>query len=103
MLELRLVDFTDKAPKEKLAYSDETLANIRFQLDRPITAGAIATCVPLPRTMYDMWWEYAMLLLRFVGPYYDRVGVGCVPEHDSEVFMRRISSEEARRRTIICY
>lgn len=102
MLELRLVDSTDRAPMKKLAYPDETLANIRLQLDRPIAAGAIVTCVPLARTIYDMWWEYAMLLLRLVGPHYNRVGVGCVPEHDSEIFMRRINSEEARR-TIICY
>ena len=55
MLELRLVDSTDKAPMKKLAYPDETLANVRLQLDRPIAAGAIITCVPLARTIYDMW------------------------------------------------
>jgi hypothetical protein len=95
MLKLRLVDASDSA--QKLAYEDGSFAKITLRLDSPTQAGLDVTCVPLARGITVMWWEQEVLLLRCEGKHYVRIGVGSMPEHDSEEFMKHMSlSKEAQ-------
>jgi hypothetical protein len=100
VIELRLVDTLDG--EQRLAYLDGNLANITLRLDSSMAAGTALSCVPLARAISLMWWEHELLLLRYVGPHYVRVGVGAVPEDNSDVFTRHLGLE-ASRRLIECY
>lgn len=102
LLQLRLIDDPDGKKEQKFCYKDGTLANIKLRLDSPLPTGVDVVCVPLAKTIFDMWWEQGMLLLRFVGPHYVRIGVGSISEYKDEELMKRINSGEAERNVIIC-
>ncbi|TBU38305.1 heterokaryon incompatibility protein-domain-containing protein [Dichomitus squalens] len=100
-LELRLTETLDGG--RKLVYPDGSPANITVRLDSVTETGSMITCVPLARGISIMWWEQELLLLRRVEEHYVRIGMGSLPEHDSERFSEYLYSEEGQRRVIVCY
>ncbi|RYP44189.1 hypothetical protein DL768_009337 [Monosporascus sp. mg162] len=100
MLEMRLVENSSGA--KKLAYPDGSLANIELRLDSSLETGLDIICVPIACAITIMWWERELLLLRYEGQRYARVGIGSLPEHEAEVFDSFMRSEEAQRKRILC-
>lgn len=100
VVEMKLVEDSNGA--NKLAYPDGNLAKMDLRLDLSPKTGLRVVCVPLARGISAMWWEQELLLLRCEGQYYTRIGVGSVPEHDSETFDNFMNSKKAQRRRILC-
>jgi hypothetical protein len=103
VIELQPVGAADEPEGQKLSYLDGTLVNAKLLLDAPLAAGIKATCVPIARDFYRFERTYyGLLLLRFEGPYYLRIGLGAVPIHDSKVFEERVNSKDTQRKLVIC-
>ncbi|RYO87773.1 hypothetical protein DL762_004063 [Monosporascus cannonballus] len=101
MLELRLVENSSGA--KSLACPDGSLANIKLRLDSSPETELDIVCVPIARAITIVWWERELLLLRYEGQRYARIGMGSLPEHESEVFDSFMGSEKAQSKRILCF
>ncbi|KAI1128162.1 HET-domain-containing protein [Nemania abortiva] len=100
MLELRLAE--DFKGTKILAFPDGTTASIKLRLDSPLENGLEVFCVPLARGIWSIWGECELLLLRRQGRHYTRIGIGSLPESESDGFNSALKSESGQRRRILC-
>ncbi|KAI1270136.1 HET-domain-containing protein [Xylariaceae sp. FL1019] len=110
-LEMTAVDRRedDKDGAAILSYMDGADSKFEGYLDRSLGARTVVTCAPIAMTIHfgsRMYaWCYGMLLLRDIGgERFERVGVAFANQHSryAAEFLKRLSSEQARRCTMLC-